>query len=334
MCPPLARSHGCAVWLPLVFISCSDSPVSISAHQPNDWRAFPRWSSPSGFEFDPAGTWLDLVLTSPLRERVDVGMILCDRVIKPLVGAQVPSRTGDQVSAERNILRCSAIRARDTGWLEGEDGLFDQMTDDDLCATWDGMDNELRDRSEQVYLDKDILRSDEETLRSDEDILKTLTNATEWVAGAFKARSIPKVMRIIACVAMDAGRTEWRCASLNEYVPRDAWALYTYNSCEERNPSPGIANTARHLDKDVENLELYPRLMREESKAPLLELAPRYEPPRARSRLTYEATAGSLTSCHRHDSQPDYENGAFSGQIGKLLMRHFFPKAYTYHNSV
>lgn len=26
------------------------------------------------------------------------------------------------------------------------------MTDDDLCATWDGMDNELRDRSEQVYL--------------------------------------------------------------------------------------------------------------------------------------------------------------------------------------
>ncbi|TKA52486.1 hypothetical protein B0A53_04862 [Rhodotorula sp. CCFEE 5036] len=308
MCPPLARSHGCAVWLPLVFISCSDSPVSISAHQPNDWRAFPRWSSPSGFEFDPAGTWLDLVLTSPLRERVDVGMILCDR-IKPLVGAQVPSRTGDQVSAERNILRCSAIRARDTGWLEGEDGLFDQMTDDDLCATWDGMDNELRDRSEQVYLwrvqadrakdgdgDKDILRSDEETLRSDEDILKTLTNATEWVAGAFKARSIPKVMRIIACVAMDAGRTEWRCASLND--------------CEERNPSPGIANTARHLDKDVENLELYPRLMREDD------------------------AAASLTSCHRHDSQPDYENGAFSGQIGKLLMRHFFPKAYTYHNSV
>ncbi|GAA5963188.1 hypothetical protein JCM8115_001051 [Rhodotorula mucilaginosa] len=319
--------------------------------------------STSGFEFDPASTWLDLVLTPPLRKRVDVGTILCGRVvfelnrslgtaspticfahdvnstrllllageIKPLVGAQVPSRTGDQISAERNILRCSAIRARDTGWLEGEDGLFDQMTDDDLCATWDGMDNELRDRSEQVYLwrvqadrakdgdgDEEILRSDEDILRSDEDILKTLTNATEWVAGAFKARSIPKVMRIIACVAMDAARTECRCASLND--------------CEERNPSPGIANTARHLDKDVENLELYPRLMREESKAPLLELGPRYEPPRARSRLAYEATAGSLTSFHRHDSQPDYENGAFSGQIGKLLMRHFFPKAYTYHS--
>ena len=116
--------------------------------------------STSGFEFDPASTWLDLVLTPPLRKRVDVGTILCGRVvfelnrslgtasptlcfahdvnstrllllageIKPLVGAQVPSRTGDQISAERNILRCSAIRARDTGWLEGEDGLFDQVS--------------------------------------------------------------------------------------------------------------------------------------------------------------------------------------------------------------
>ncbi|GAA5993959.1 hypothetical protein JCM10908_004165, partial [Rhodotorula pacifica] len=47
--------------------------------------------------------------------------------------------------------------------------------------------------------------------------------------------------------------------------------------------------------------------------------------------FTFEATAGSVTSFHYRDLQPDYENGAFGGQIGKLLMRHF-PKAYTYNS--
>lgn len=49
------------------------------------------------------------------------------------------------------------------------------------------------------------------------------------------------------------------------------------------------------------------------------------------AKFTYEATAGSVTSFHYRDLQPDYENGAFGGQIGKLLMRHF-PKAYTYNS--
>ncbi|GAA5986981.1 hypothetical protein JCM10908_000976 [Rhodotorula pacifica] len=47
--------------------------------------------------------------------------------------------------------------------------------------------------------------------------------------------------------------------------------------------------------------------------------------------FTLEATAGSVTSFHYGDLQPDYENGAFGGQIGKLLMHHF-PKAYTYNS--
>lgn len=38
-----------------------------------------------------------------------------------------------------------------------------------------------------------------------------------------------------------------------------------------------------------------------------------------------------MTSFHYRDLQPDYENGAFGGQIGKLLLRHF-PKAYTYNS--
>ncbi|KAG0665214.1 hypothetical protein C6P46_000313 [Rhodotorula mucilaginosa] len=259
--------------------------------------------------------------------------------IKSLIGGQVPRGTGNHVSAEFNILYRwhMAISAQDTEWLEGE------MTPDDLRAVWDGMNKELGDDPRKFTFGgfKRTGKDGTGPFR-DQDIIATLTNATEWVAGAFKARGIPEVMRIIDCVGMDAARTKWRCASLNEF--REMLGLQKYNNFEEWNPSPEIANTAKHLYKDIENLELYPGLMCEEPKpsAPASGLAPGYTISRAILSdaaalvrgdrfFTYEATAGSVTSFHYRDLQPDYENGAFGGQIGKLLMRHF-PKAYTYNS--
>lgn len=143
--------------------------------------------------------------------------------------------------------------------------------------------------------------------------------------------------------------------------------LMQYKSFEEWNSSPEIAETARRLYRSIDNLELYPGLMCEEpkpstsgsglapgytisrailsdaaalvrgdrfvrSRGPVSRRAPSLTFPfRPRTQLTYEATAGSLTSYHYRDLQPDYENGAFGGQLGKLLLRHF-PRAYSYNS--
>jgi hypothetical protein len=88
------------------------------------------------------------------------------------------------------------------------------MTPDDLRAVWDGMNKELGDDPRKftfggfkrtgkdgtgpfrcVFFSHDLEQAKQDgrshrqhSFHSDQDIIATLTNATEWVAGAFKAR--------------------------------------------------------------------------------------------------------------------------------------------------
>lgn len=91
-------------------------------------------------------------------------------------------------------------------------------------------------------------------------------------------------MRIIDIMGMDTARNQWACATLNEF--RSFLKLTRYKSFEgqssplstlpfstntfvygvEWNPNPVIANAARELYKDIENLELMPGLSAEEPK--------------------------------------------------------------------
>jgi len=93
-------------------------------------------------------------------------------------------------------------------------------------------------------------------------------------------------MRVIDIMGMDNARNQWACATLNEF--RSFLKLTRYTSFErelllfllrplskliqnfasrtEWNPDPVIANAARELYKDIENLELMPGLSAEEPK--------------------------------------------------------------------
>ncbi|GAA5987999.1 hypothetical protein JCM10908_002020 [Rhodotorula pacifica] len=63
------------------------------------------------------------------------------------------------------------------------------MTPEDLRKVWDGMNKELGDDPRKFTFGgfKRTGKDGTGPFR-DEDIIKTLTNGTEWVAGAFKAR--------------------------------------------------------------------------------------------------------------------------------------------------
>ena len=50
----------------------------------------------------------------------------------------------------------------------------------------------------------------------DADIANLLHNATESAAGAFKARGIPSVLRVIEIMGIEQGRA-WGACSLNEF---------------------------------------------------------------------------------------------------------------------
>ena len=92
---------------------------------------------------------------------------------------------------------------------------------------------------------------------SDDDLAKILLDATQNVAGAFKSRGTPAVMRIMEILGIEAGR-KWGVCTLNEFrkfiglkrtkkltliIHEDAYCTYliAYSSFKEWNPDPEVA---------------------------------------------------------------------------------------------
>ncbi|GAA6058664.1 hypothetical protein JCM10212_004075 [Sporobolomyces blumeae] len=271
--------------------------------------------------------------------------------IKSLVGGDVGRGTGNAVSVEFDLLYRwhTAVGKKDTEWIEGlmrrySQTPFDQMTPDDFRKIYVGLSREMGEDVKKWTFGGLKRQGEDGTGRFlDEDLVRVLTEATEEVAGAFKARGVPDAMRIIDVMGMDQARRQWMCATLNEF--RTFLNLTRYKSFEEWNPDPIIANAARELYKDIENLELMPGLSAEEPK-PSQEgsgLAPGYTISRAilsdaaslvrgDRYFTTDFTPANLTSFLYEDLQFDTDGGAFGGVIGKLLMR-TFPSHYTYNST-
>lgn len=105
---------------------------------------------------------------------------------------------------------------------------------------------------------------DAATQRYPDELLATaLQNATAIPAAAFKARGVPHVMRVIEILGIEQARN-WGCCSLNDF--RRFLGLKPYSTFEEWNPDMKIADAARKLYRDPENIELYVGLVAEQSK--------------------------------------------------------------------
>ncbi|KAJ1305568.1 hypothetical protein OPQ81_000568 [Rhizoctonia solani] len=176
---------------------------------------------------------------------------------------------------------------------------------------------------------------------SDADLAGLLHSVTENGARRYGARGIPQALRVIEIMGIKQAR-KWGVCTMNEF--RQFLGLKTFKTFEEWNSDPFIANAARKLYHDIDNLELYPGLHAEECMrlGPGSGLCAGYTITRAILAdaialvrgdrfFTTDFTPERLTNWGFEDVKRDPNNGAFGAYLPKLLMR-TFPRHYTYNS--
>lgn len=110
----------------------------------------------------------------------------------------------------------------------------------------------------------------------DNDLVDCISSAVEDCAGAFGARNVPASMRAIEVLGIIQGR-KWNVAGLNEF--RKHFGLKPYERFEDINSDPEVSDQLRHLYEHPDFVELYPGLVAEEAKKPMVPgvgIAPTY----------------------------------------------------------
>lgn len=185
-----------------------------------------------------------------------------------------PMGVGNQVSAEFNLVYRwhSAISDRDERWTKE---LVDKMFDgkDQKDVGWYDFIKKAHEYESKFSDDPGErefhgLQRDEHTGSfRDDDLIKILTESIDDCANAFGAQRVPEVMRNIEILGIIQART-WNVATLNEF--RKHFNLTPYRKFEEINPDPYVADQLKHLYDHPDRVELYPGLVAEDTKTPMV----------------------------------------------------------------
>ena len=92
---------------------------------------------------------------------------------------------------------------------------------------------------------------------------------------------MPKALRAVEILGITQAR-RWNVGSLNEF--RKFFGLKAHDTFEEINSDPDVANSLRHLYEHPDFVELYPGIVAEEAKEPMIPgvgIAPTYTISRA-----------------------------------------------------
>ncbi|KAL3479184.1 heme peroxidase [Aspergillus californicus] len=197
-----------------------------------------------------------------------------------------PSGLGNQCSVEFNLAYRwhSAISANDEKWTEKiyEEVIgrpAENVTPQELLMSLGKYGATLpADPSKRTFAG--LQRQEDGTFKDDE-LVHILTTAIEDVASSFGARNVPKVLKAVEVMGIEQGR-QWQVGSLNEF--RKFFGLKGYDTFEEINSDPEIAETLRSLYGHPDYVELYPGIVSEEAKEPMVPgvgIAPTYTISRA-----------------------------------------------------
>ncbi|KAH0555975.1 hypothetical protein GP486_006082 [Trichoglossum hirsutum] len=209
--------------------------------------------------------------TWTLDPRVDMGDGM--NHVKVYTEDGAPRGIGNQVSAEFNLLYRwhSAISDRDDKWTQDfYRELFPGKEPSEVCipelltglGRW------------EHELDPDPLKRPFAKLERqangsyrDADIVKILTESIEDPAGSFGANNVPKVLRAVEVLGILQAR-KWNCATLNEF--RKFFGLKAHETFEDINSDPHVADQLRRLYDHPDFVEMYPGLVAEEAKVPMV----------------------------------------------------------------
>ncbi|KAG5978462.1 hypothetical protein E4U55_006209 [Claviceps digitariae] len=111
---------------------------------------------------------------------------------------------------------------------------------------------------------------------NDDDLVNCISTAIEQPGGAFGAQNVPRIMKPVEILGILRGR-KWNLAGLNEF--RKHFGLKAYDTFEEINSDPGVAESLRNLYQHPDHVELYPGIVAEEGKKPMVPgvgIAPTY----------------------------------------------------------
>lgn len=101
----------------------------------------------------------------------------------------------------------------------------------------------------------------------DDDLVNAIATAIEQPGGMFGGRNVPRIMKPIEMLGIIRGR-KWNLAGLNEF--RKHFGLKGYDTFEEINSDPEIAGALRNLYQHPDYVELYPGIVAEEAKTPMV----------------------------------------------------------------
>lgn len=176
---------------------------------------------------------------------------------------------------------------------------------------------------------------------SDDDLVECITSGVEDCAGSFGARNVPTSMRAIEILGIIQGR-KWNVAGLNEF--RKHFGLKPYESFEDINSDPGVSDALRRLYDHPDFVELYPGLVAEEHKPPMVPgvgITPTYTISRVvlsdavclvrgDRHYTVDYSPRNLTNWGYNDVQ--YDLNVNHGCVFYKLFIRAFPNHFTYNS--
>lgn len=181
--------------------------------------------------------------------------------------------TGNQVSAEFNLVYRwhSCVSARDQKWSEDlYKELFDghytsQITLQQFTAGLGRWEATLPVNPAERPFAK--LQRKADGTYDDDDLVRIFEESVEDVAGAFGALNVPEVFRSVEILGIKQARSR-NLATLNEF--RSFFNLEPYKTFEEISSDPHIADQLRHFYDHPDLVELYPGLIVEDAKKPMV----------------------------------------------------------------
>ncbi|EAW09782.1 peroxidase/cytochrome P450 family protein [Aspergillus clavatus NRRL 1] len=236
------------------------------------------------------GLYINITLYDYLRTIVNLNRTNSTWCLDPRAQMEgnntTPSGLGNQCSVEFNLAYRwhSAISANDEKWTEKiyEDLMGKPASEVSMTELLMGLGKYeaglSKDPSQRTFAG--LERQADGRFR-DEDLVNILTGAIEDVAGSFGARNVPKVLKNVEVLGILQSR-KWNVGSLNEF--RKFFGLKPYETFEEINSDPDVAESLRSLYDHPDFVELYPGIVSEEAKEPMIPgvgIAPTYTISRA-----------------------------------------------------